>query len=112
MKYQRVLANRGFSVGETDPTKIVKVMANDGKSGEPFELVYNNTKMIGNGSFGVVFQARLVASGEDAAIKKVLQDKRFKVYYAPHTTLAEQGQLTIILCVSCSFSNEPRCPTL
>ncbi|KAG0316643.1 regulator of ime2 [Dissophora globulifera] len=64
--------------GESDPTKIIKVMANQGKSGEPFELAYNNCKVIGNGSFGVVFQAKLVPTGEDAAIKKVLQDKRFK----------------------------------
>jgi len=35
-------------------------------------------KIIGNGSFGVVFQAKLVQSGETVAIKKVLQDKRFK----------------------------------
>lgn len=55
-------------------------MANDGKSGEPFELAYNNCKVIGNGSFGVVFQAKLLANGDDAAIKKVLQDKRFKVW--------------------------------
>ncbi|CAM5176730.1 unnamed protein product [Eretmochelys imbricata] len=31
-----------------------------------------------NGSFGVVYQARLADSGELVAIKKVLQDKRFK----------------------------------
>lgn len=35
--------------------------------------------MIGNGSFGVVYQARLIDSQEMVAIKKVLQDKRFKV---------------------------------
>ena len=34
--------------------------------------------MIGNGSFGVVYQARLVESNDFIAIKKVLQDKRFK----------------------------------
>ena len=34
--------------------------------------------MIGNGSFGVVYQARLVEANELIAIKKVLQDKRFK----------------------------------
>ena len=34
--------------------------------------------MIGNGSFGVVYQAKLVETGEMVAIKKVLQDKRFK----------------------------------
>ena len=33
----------------------------------------------GNGSFGVVYQARLVDTNEVVAIKKVLQDKRFKV---------------------------------
>ncbi|KAG0041653.1 regulator of ime2, partial [Gryganskiella cystojenkinii] len=64
--------------GESDPSKIIKVMANEGKSGEPQELAYTNCKVIGNGSFGVVFQAKLVSNNEDAAIKKVLQDKRFK----------------------------------
>jgi glycogen synthase kinase 3 beta len=33
---------------------------------------------VGNGSFGVVFQTKLSPSNEDAAIKRVLQDKRFK----------------------------------
>ncbi|KAE8215318.1 hypothetical protein CF319_g492 [Tilletia indica] len=109
-----------------DPMKLVKVLASDGKSGEQRELAYTNCKVIGNGSFGVVFQARLVhldpsssgsssadpssssSSGQDGtsssaseaaaaaaavaasaaaagnvteddvAIKKVLQDKRFK----------------------------------
>lgn len=34
--------------------------------------------MIGNGSFGVVFLAKLSTNNEMVAIKKVLQDKRFK----------------------------------
>ena len=33
--------------------------------------------MIGNGSFGVVYQAKLCDTGEMVAIKKVLQDKRW-----------------------------------
>lgn len=67
------------SVDEPDSTKIINVQANDGKSGDPSELSYTNYKVIGNGSFGVVFQAKLLGTGEYAAIKKVLQDKRFKV---------------------------------
>jgi len=34
--------------------------------------------MIGHGSFGVVFQAKVVETNEIVAIKKVLQDRRFK----------------------------------
>lgn len=65
-----------------DPHKVVKVVASDGKSGEQKDLSYTNCKVIGNGSFGVVFQAKVITApkGEDdIAIKKVLQDKRFKV---------------------------------
>jgi hypothetical protein len=65
-----------------DPHKVVKVIASDGKSGDTREISYSNCKVIGNGSFGVVFQAKLVGGpkeGDDIAIKKVLQDKRFKV---------------------------------
>ncbi|KAG2020657.1 CMGC/MAPK protein kinase, variant 3 [Coprinopsis cinerea AmutBmut pab1-1] len=64
-----------------DPHKVVRVIASDGKTGETRELSYTNCKVIGNGSFGVVFQARLLGvpkDQEDIAIKKVLQDKRFK----------------------------------
>ena len=65
-----------------DPLKVVRVTASDGKTGDSRELAYTNCKVIGNGSFGVVFQAKIVPApkdGEDIAIKKVLQDKRFKV---------------------------------
>eukprot|EP01112_Ceratiomyxa_fruticulosa_P020823 TRINITY_DN7200_c0_g1_i1.p1 TRINITY_DN7200_c0_g1~~TRINITY_DN7200_c0_g1_i1.p1 ORF type:complete len:468 (-),score=74.62 TRINITY_DN7200_c0_g1_i1:314-1717(-) len=39
---------------------------------------YITDRIIGNGSFGVVTQAQVVGTGEVVAIKKVLQDKRFK----------------------------------
>ncbi|PVF98924.1 putative glycogen synthase kinase 3 alpha [Serendipita vermifera] len=64
-----------------DPNRIVKVVATDGKNGEAKEIQYTNCKVIGNGSFGVVFAARLLnvpKEEEEIAIKKVLQDKRFK----------------------------------
>ena len=37
---------------------------------------FNLYQVIGNGSFGVVYQAKLCETGEMVAIKKVLQDKR------------------------------------
>jgi len=64
-----------------DPTREVKVVASDGRTGDQRDLAYTNCKVIGNGSFGIVFQARMVnvpKEEEDIAIKKVLQDKRFK----------------------------------
>jgi glycogen synthase kinase 3 beta len=64
-----------------DPHKVIKVTAAEGKTGETKEISYSNCKIIGNGSFGVVFQAKLLGvpkDEEDIAIKKVLQDKRFK----------------------------------
>ena len=62
-----------------DPNKVVTVVANNGKTGESHEFSYTHAKVIGNGSFGVVFAARVVATGEMVAMKKVLQDRRFKV---------------------------------
>lgn len=41
-------------------------------------VAYATERVVGHGSFGVVFQASIVGSGEVVAIKKVLQDKRFK----------------------------------
>ena len=39
---------------------------------------FSTTRVVGNGSFGVVFQATCLETGETVAIKKVLQDRRFK----------------------------------
>ena len=47
-------------------------------TGSGTTVSYNAERIIGNGSFGVVFQATVVQTGEVVAIKKVLQDKRFK----------------------------------
>lgn len=41
-------------------------------------ISYRAEKVIGTGSFGVVFLARVVETGELVAIKKALQDKRFR----------------------------------
>lgn len=60
-------------------TEIIKERVQDGATGEYRDMAYTQCKIVGNGSFGVVFQTKLSPGGEDAAIKRVLQDKRFKV---------------------------------
>lgn len=42
-------------------------------------VTYQVDRIVGHGSFGVVFQATATNTSEVVAIKKVLQDKRFKV---------------------------------
>jgi glycogen synthase kinase 3 beta len=63
--------------------EVIREKVQDGKTGETKDLAYTQCKIVGNGSFGVVFQTKLSPSGEDAAIKRVLQDKRFKVNITP-----------------------------
>lgn len=62
-----------------DGSKITTVVATPGQGPDrQQDIAYADTKVIGNGSFGVVYQARLVETNELVAIKRVLQDKRFK----------------------------------
>ncbi|KAH0999787.1 hypothetical protein HUJ04_013560 [Dendroctonus ponderosae] len=62
-----------------DGSKVTTVVATPGQGPDrPQEVSYTDTKVIGNGSFGVVYQAKLCETNELVAIKKVLQDKRFK----------------------------------
>ncbi|MES1907129.1 MAG: Glycogen synthase kinase-3 beta [Cercozoa sp. M6MM] len=42
------------------------------------ECMYTAERVIGTGSFGVVYQATVSGTGESVAIKKVLQDRRYK----------------------------------
>ena len=69
------------------------------------EVAYSDAKVIGNGSFGVVYQAKLCDTGEMVAIKKVLQDKRFKVSRPAPLGSAGCGRLTPLSLLSPS---EPR----
>ncbi|CAK77104.1 unnamed protein product (macronuclear) [Paramecium tetraurelia] len=41
-------------------------------------FTYTNLKVVGSGSFGVVHKAKVNETGEFVAIKKVLQDRRYK----------------------------------
>ncbi|XP_071642565.1 glycogen synthase kinase-3 beta isoform X2 [Temnothorax americanus] len=81
-KFLRRLSNKKrnamYPAGK-DGSKVTTVVATPGAGPDrPQEVAYTDTKVIGNGSFGVVYQAKLCDSGEMVAIKKVLQDKRFK----------------------------------
>ncbi|ODQ64965.1 glycogen synthase kinase-like protein-3 beta [Nadsonia fulvescens var. elongata DSM 6958] len=59
-------------------SELLHEQVQDGRTGETRQLVYTQGKVVGSGSFGVVIQTKISPSGEDAAIKRVLQDKRFK----------------------------------
>lgn len=62
-----------------EPPKVTTVIATKGKGDEETEEIsYTDAKVIGNGSFGVVYQARLIGNNDLVAIKKVLQDRRYK----------------------------------
>ncbi|KAJ7973113.1 Protein kinase [Quillaja saponaria] len=50
-----------------------------GKNDQPKQIIsYMAERAVGRGSFGVVFQAKCLETGETVAIKKVLQDTRYK----------------------------------
>lgn len=81
------------STGDKDGSKVTQVYATPGRGPDQAkEVSYTDIKVIGNGSFGVVYQAKLVDSGELVAIKKVLQDKRFKVRYFDHLFRTMSGE--------------------
>ncbi|KAF5824186.1 putative protein-serine/threonine kinase CMGC-GSK family [Helianthus annuus] len=49
-----------------------------GKNGEPKQVRFISYRVLWTGSFGTVFQAKCLETGETVAIKKVLQDRRYK----------------------------------
>lgn len=49
-----------------------------GSENEEVQHNYQAERVLGSGSFGVVYEAKVVETGEIVAIKKVLQDRRYK----------------------------------
>ena len=84
--------------GDKEGHKVMTVSATLGSLPDrQEEIVYTGLRIIGNGSFGLVYQAKLVEPcSEVVAIKKVLQDKRFKVLNDDTLSLI----LTVCLCVT------------
>jgi len=46
------------------------------------EVSYQDVKVIGKGTFGVVYRAKLCDTGQMVAIKKVFHTEKFKVIYS------------------------------
>jgi len=66
----------GGVANEKKQTYIFKEPAGETVTGD--KKTYNAQKIVGNGTFGVVFKAQIAETGETVAIKKVFQDKRYK----------------------------------
>ena len=81
------------------------------------DYLYKMERVCGNGSFGIVFQAKKVHTGEIVAIKKVYQDKRYrnreyaimknldhpnivKLYHAFYTTGEKQDEIYLNLVMN------------
>uniref|UniRef100_A0A0E0JHG6 non-specific serine/threonine protein kinase n=1 Tax=Oryza punctata TaxID=4537 RepID=A0A0E0JHG6_ORYPU len=68
-----VVNGNSMDIGHTIVTTV------GGRNGQPKQTIsYIAERVVGRGSFGVVFQAKCVETGERVAIKKVLQDARYK----------------------------------
>ncbi|XP_031474803.1 shaggy-related protein kinase epsilon-like [Nymphaea colorata] len=62
----------------TEAGHIIKITIG-GENGQPKQTVsYMAERIVGTGSFGVVFQVKCLETGQQFAIKKVLQDRRYK----------------------------------
>ncbi|XP_004492676.1 shaggy-related protein kinase theta-like [Cicer arietinum] len=68
-----IVNGNGTETGQIITTSI------GGRDGQPKRIIsYMAERVVGTGSFGVVYQAKCIETGEAVAIKKVLQDKRYK----------------------------------
>lgn len=68
-----VISGKGTEAGQIISTTVV------GPNGQQKQTMsYMAERVVGTGSFGVVYQAKCLETGEAVAIKKVLQDKRYK----------------------------------
>ena len=94
-----------------------KLKGGENRQKSKSDYLYKMERVCGNGSFGIVFQAKKVHTGEIVAIKKVYQDKRYrnreyavmknldhpnivKLYHAFYTTGEKQDEIYL------NFSNE------
>merc|ERR1719327_110592 len=67
----------GGNVPTMDKSVTAERASVDGGSARA-SYTYNAERVLGSGSFGIVYQAQVVETNETVAIKKVFQDKRYK----------------------------------
>jgi serine/threonine protein kinase len=72
-------------------------------------ISYAADRVIGNGSFGVVYQATVVETGETVAIKKVLQDRRFK--NRELQIMSAMDHPSVVTLQHCFYSKGDKAPT-
>lgn len=70
--------SNGTSSSSASSSSVAGVSGTASTSSKKKAISYAAERVIGNGSFGVVYQASVIDTGETVAIKKVLQDRRFK----------------------------------
>merc|ERR1740138_1018073 len=77
----------------------MKIGSEGGANADPLRWVFQDEHIIGNGSFGVVYQAIVQGSNppREVAIKKVLQDKRFKNRELQIMKMLEHTNVTTLL---------------
>ncbi|ESW96072.1 hypothetical protein KL918_000019 [Ogataea parapolymorpha] len=63
---------------KTAGQQVIAVEVRDGHTGALSNIEYAQKSMVGHGSFGYVYQITLLHDNSKAAIKRVLQDKRYK----------------------------------
>ena len=68
----------GVTSGEPSGVSSIITTYSTDPSAPKESLRYRTERVVGNGSFGVVYMAKCIDTNEVVAIKKVLQDKRFK----------------------------------
>jgi serine/threonine protein kinase len=73
---------RGMNASLNSNNMVAEGVTPKSTDGKPSEksasFTYNAERVLGSGSFGIVYQAQVVETGESVAIKKVFQDKRYK----------------------------------
>jgi hypothetical protein len=100
-----VAAAASSSITNAAATTTTTTATTSPTSNSPETISYSAERIIGNGSFGVVFQASVVETGEIVAIKKVLQDKRFKNRELQiMRQLVKDGHSNIVALKHCFYS--------